>query len=187
MSGFGRKGLESQPGAGPAPQNYVHTGGEGLRNSARAPLHTQPRDGQMSSKAEAFIASERARKAENAQARSIRMDGPGISDFAADYRSSAPPERSLVMAYVLWFVLGQVSAHRFYLGAYRSACAQVGLFAFWLVVAMSTPTGAQNTVGPILAIAVIGWCVWVIGDVFFIRRIHRKLCRQPDKAAAVFA
>ncbi len=175
MSGFGRKGLEGQPSPGFA-QHPAQGGLDGLRNTARGPFQTQPRDGDMSRKLDAFVAAERAQRSQG-----------GISEAAASYRNTDRPERSLMMAYLLWFILAQVSAHRFYLGAYRSAFAQVGLFAFWLLLALGTPSGAYNVMGPILAIAVIGWALWVLGDVFFIHRIHRNLCRKPGEVATVFA
>lgn len=164
---FGRKGL------GP---------GESARGALRP---TRPAaDDDIARKREAFLAAERARR--------VDAEG-GVSDLAARYRSSGHtafsqvrPERPLYMAYLLWFVLGQISAHRFYLGAYRSALVQVGLFAFWVSSAFVF-AGKFDTVGPIVAVALIAWAAWVIGDVFFIHRIHRKLCRQPGEAAAAAA
>lgn len=185
MGGFGRKGLEGhQP-----PQSTslaAQSGLAGLRNAAGGSLQAQPANNPtVSSRVEAFLASERQRAREASAGASGRSEGD-VSPFTAGYPDSARPERSLGMAYLLWFILGQVSAHRFYLGAYRSAVAQVGLFAFWLGLALSTPEGAQNTVGPILAVAVIGWALWLLADVFFIRGIHRRLCRQRGDAAAAF-
>lgn len=163
---FGRKGL-------------------GPGQSAPSPSRTTrpAADDDIARKREAFIASERARRAEEG--------GGGISEIAAHYGGSARfpltrvrPERSLFMAYLLWFILGQISAHRFYLGAYRSAIAQVALFFFWVALALAAPERSYNTLGPVLAVLVIGWILWIVGDVFLIRGIHRKLCRQPSEAAA---
>lgn len=180
MSGFGRKGLEGQP---PQQQDSAgQTGLEGLRNSARGAFQPQSATPAMSSRVDAFLAAERARPAVAAGSSQA-----GISDFAANYRDTAKPTRSLLMAYLMWFIAGQVSAHRFYLGAYRSAVAQVGLFVFWLVLVFGTPKGAQNAMGPVLVVVLVAWGLWVFGDVFFIRRLHRELCRQPNDAAAAFA
>jgi hypothetical protein len=179
VGGFGRKGLEGQP----QPTGFAAPGGiEELRNSARS--SAQQANPAMASRVDGFLASERQRAREAGVSGVSRA---GVSDFAFGHRDSAGPERSLVIAYLLWFILGQVSAHRFYLGAYRSAIAQVGLFAFWLLLALSTPEGAENAVGPVLALAVIGWALWILADVFFIYRIHRRLCRQASDAAAAFA
>jgi hypothetical protein len=164
---FGRKGLG--PGD-PAPGGI-----NALRNT-----RPRPADDEIARKREAFLAAERGRRAEQVG---------GFSDHPSTY-ASPRPERSLLMAYLLWFILGQVSAHRFYLGAYRSAVMQVGLFFFWVALAMTAPEGSYNTLGPLLAVLVIGWVLWIVGDVFFIRGIHRKLCRRPGEAvaeAAVFA
>src|SRR5688572_6897307 len=180
VSGFGRKGLEGQQRTGLALSHPAQAGIGGLRNAARAPFQPQPASSETSRNVEAFIAAERARRAQ------AGGEG-GISDAATGYRSSDRPERSLPLAYLLWFILAQVSAHRFYLGAYRSAFAQVGLFAFWVGLALMTPKDSFDTVGPVVAIALIAWALWVLADVFFIHRIHRKLCRKPGSAAEAFA
>ena len=166
---FGRKGLE--PG----------------QSAPGAPRVTRPAaDDEIARKREAFIAAERARRGET--------ESGGVSDVAARYQSTGHtpfsqvrPERSVWMAYLLWFILGQISAHRFYLGAYRSAIAQTGLFFSWVVLALAAPTRSHDTLGPVLAVLMIGWIIWVVGDVFLIRGLHRKLCRQPGEAAAAAA
>ena len=172
VSGFGRKGLEGAPG------QPTHAGLEGLRNPSRSPVQAHA-GGEMSRKVDALLAAERARNAQVA--------GSGLSDAAADYRNVVRPVRSLTMAYLLWFLFGQLSAHRFYLGAFRSALAQLGLLAFSLFLAFGTPLDSYDSVGPVLAIVLIGWILWVLGDVFFIHRLHRELCRKPGEVAAVFA
>ncbi len=161
---FGRKGL--------GPGDPARGGLDALRNTG-----PHAADDEITRKREAFIAAERARQAEQAG---------GISEFASTY-SPPRPERSLLMAYLLWFILGQVSAHRFYLGAYRSAVMQVGLFFFWVALAITAPQASYNTLGPLLAVLVIGWALWILGDVFLIRGLHRKLCRRPGEAAAAAA
>jgi len=184
VSGFGRKGLDGaqQPSQGFAPQrgHTAQNGIEGLRNSARGPALTQPRNSEMSQRTSAFLAGERSRNAQLGSA-------GGISDAAAGYRNSAKPERSLTMAYVLWFFGGQVSAHRFYLGAYRSACAQVGLLFGPLLIALALPKWTVISITPLIGASIVAWALWVLGDVFFIHRIHRNLCRKPGESAAAFA
>jgi TM2 domain-containing membrane protein YozV len=165
---FGRKGL-------------------GPGESAPSPLRTTrpAADDDIARKREAFLAAERARRAES--------EG-GVSDLAARYPNSSHtpfsqvrPQRHLYMAYLLWFVLGQISAHRFYLGAYHSAIAQVGLFFAWVALALAAPERSQDTIGPVLMVLMIGWILWIVADVFLIRGLHRKLCRQPGEAAAAAA
>ena len=180
MSGFGRKGLEQFAGQGAAPPSRpAQSGLDGLRNTARGSLQSASHGADTSRKVEAFLTGERQRRMQEGAA--------GLSDIAASHRNADRPQRSLTMAYLLWFVLGQVSAHRFYLGAYRSAFAQLGLFAFWIVLALGAPEGSYGVLGPILGLTVIGWALWILGDVFFIHRIHRELCRKPGETAAVFA
>ena len=144
-------------------------GRKGLGPGESAPGALRPTrpaaDDDIARKREAFLAAERARR--------VDAEG-GVSDLAARYQSSGHTAFS------------QTSAHRFYLGAYRSALVQVGLFAFWVSSAFVF-AGKFDTVGPIVAVALIAWAAWVIGDVFFIHRIHRKLCRQPGEAAAAAA
>src|SRR6478735_8281065 len=179
VSGFGRKGLAGQP---VQPQHYGHAAQdslEGLRNAARGSFHTQPGNPQMSAKVNAFLAAERARETQPAGNPGVAQ--AGLSDFAANYRSTAKPARNLTMAFVLWFFAGQVSAHRFYLGAYRSAFAQLGLFALWLTLGISGSAADGAALEPIFLVALAAWSFWILGDVFFIRRLHRQLCRQPDE------
>lgn len=155
---FGRKGL------GPG------------QSAPSAPRPTRPADDEIARKREAFIAAERARRGET--------ESGGVTEVAERYRSTGHtpfsqvrPERSLFMAYLLWFILGQISAHRFYLGAYQSACIQAACYVLALVFLAS---------GAFVPGAVLGvvWALWIIADVFLIRGLHRKLCRQPGEAAA---
>jgi len=184
MTGFGRKGLDQQVDMAPSAPSAL----AGLRNGAGRPAFGAQSSGAApSSRIDAFIAAERARNAE--ESRSTRGSGEaGISEAAANYKSMAtPPTRSLWMAYLLWFLFGQLSAHRFYLGAYQSAMVQVGLFVTVLFLALSAPGGSISTLGPVMLVLIVVWALWVVGDVFVIHRIHRKLCRQPGEFASAFA
>src|SRR6478735_7135477 len=149
MSGFGRKGLGGAPPMVPS-GHTAQTGLDRMRNTARGQHPVQPLGGDIPRKVDAFRAAERTQRSES-----------GISDVAAGYRNTVRPKRSLFLAYLLWFIGGQVSAHRFYLGAYRSAFAQFGLLVFPLALALATPEGSFNAVGPILAISLIAWGLWV--------------------------
>ena len=184
MTGVGRKGVDQQVNLAPSAPSTL----DGLRNNASRPsFRTQPGGAAPSSRVDAFIAAERARNAE--QPRSSRGSAEaGISDLAANFRgTAAPPTRSLWMAYLLWFLFGQVSAHRFYLGAYRSAIAQVGLFVAVIVLALGASKESYRTIGPVMGLFIVAWALWVLGDVFFIHRIHRNLCRRPAELANAFA
>ncbi len=187
MTGFGRKGLDQQVNLAPSAPN-ASGALDGLRNNGSRPAFgAQSGGAAASSRVDAFIAAERARNAE--ESRSTRGSGEaGISEAAASYKSmAAPPTRSLWMAYLLWFLFGQLSAHRFYLGAYQSAIVQVGLFVTVIFLALSAPGGSISTLGPVMVALIVVWALWVVGDVFVIHRIHRRLCRQPGEFASAFA
>jgi hypothetical protein len=163
---FGRKGLG--PGD-PAPGGI-----EALRN-------TRPRpDDELARKREAFLAAERERRLQSAE--------DGLSGAEPGYEGRAiRPERSLAMAYVLWFLFGQFSVHRFYLGRLQSAMIQFGLAAFsWMLILGGIGGGSGNLGLTGLAVLVV-WGLWVLGDVFFIHAIHRKHCRQPGELASAFS
>jgi TM2 domain-containing membrane protein YozV len=81
-------------------------------------------DSDMAARRAAFIASERARAQRQPEEPSRQSHGP----LRASGRSGKPVaagERSLLIAYLLWFFLGGCSAHRFYLGYTQSAIAQM--------------------------------------------------------------
>jgi TM2 domain-containing membrane protein YozV len=67
-------------------------------------------------------------------------------------------KKSIVVAYILWFFLGLLGAHRFYLGRAGTAVAQLALFLLGLVL-------AAVVVGLFLIAAV---AIWVVVDAFLI-------------------
>lgn len=135
-------------------------------------------DPELARRREAFLASERTRKAEA---------GDDFSSEAGTLKSKPAGDRSLALAYVLWFILGNLSAHRFYLGAYQSAVIQffVGVFS-WMLIFTSATTG-DGTFGIAGFAVLIGWGLWVLGDVFFIHRLYNRRYRRPSEVAATFA
>jgi TM2 domain-containing membrane protein YozV len=81
------------------------------------------------------------------------------------------PEKSVMLAYLIWFLLGQLSAHRFYLGSIQSGIIQIGFGFFGLaLVLVGSPWGFLGIFFLII------WGMWVLGDVFMIPSIHRKYC-----------
>jgi TM2 domain-containing membrane protein YozV len=174
MSGFGRKGVTEGRGG----QEPLEMGIDALRNGIHRPVarpaaqHSAPIDSDLARKREAFLAAERARG----------QSGPRIDSIdTSQFRSfSAKPERSLPMAYLIWFLLCNVSGHRFYLGAYRSAMIHISmtLVGMALVLSGSIPLGATLWGASM---------VWALGDVFFIHKLHRNLCRQREDFGTAFA
>ena len=66
--------------------------------------------------------------------------------------------KSVGAAYLLWFFLGTVGAHRFYLGRVGSGGAQLILFVLGCLTAFIV-------VGAVL---LVGLCIWWIVDAFLI-------------------
>ena len=172
---FGRKGIE--PGAAPAV-----SGLDTLRNGARP---TQPRQpsapsDDLARKREAFLAAERARRGESGEG--------GLSSSGGGYCAAAVrPERSLAMAYVLWFLFGQFSVHRFYLGRFQSAVIQFALAMFSWMLILGGIGGGSGSMGLAGFAVLVVWGLWVLSDVFFIHSIHRKHCRRPGELVSTFA
>ncbi len=81
------------------------------------------------------------------------------------YTNGTNHQRSLVLAYVLWFFLGQLGIHRFYTGRVGSGIAQLLL----------------GVIGYLTAWILIGWLflfilwIWWFIDIFLIP----GMCREP--------
>ncbi|MBC2777421.1 TM2 domain-containing protein [Parasphingopyxis marina] len=165
---FGRKG---QPdGTGETAQPTAAFGRKG-----------EP-DEEMARKREAFIQAERARAAAG-EGDFGTGDGPGLTAAAAAQPAPAA-EKSKAMAYLLWFLACTLSAHRFYLGAYRSAVTQVGGWVFgWLLVWMSTFDKNDGDVALVGMLIMVAASIWMLLDVFFIPDLYRKAVRpRPQNA-----
>jgi hypothetical protein len=170
MSGFGRKGTTTG-GAG---------SGGAFAQGSRAPSAIAATSGGLDSdlvtKREAFLTAERARR---------NPDQPEVNGDAlpASHRPARPrPERSMIMAYVWWFILAQISAHRFYLGATNSAIAQVCMFVGWVALILIGPPAT------FLGLAVMGlWILWILADAFLIPGLHRKYTEDAGKVTQIFS
>ena len=105
---------------------------------------------------------------------------PGISEIAA--RTSIKPKaaksgaagtnRSMVLAYVLWYFAAAIAAHRFYLGAIQSAIAMTALFWVGLLTMYFVP--------PLGLVLFGGWFIWAIVDMFLIPGMVRATRAAPD-------
>nr|WP_298926764.1 TM2 domain-containing protein [uncultured Erythrobacter sp.] len=205
--GFGRKGLPAGEVAAPI--------AAGFGKAPSAGGEPQMSDDELAAKREAFIASERARKAGLSQPTTfnpadtkgprsttfdhLRNDARPASPLASRFQESVPassprasirarktsmfgpPEKRHVgIAYLCWFVLGQVSLHRFYCGDTKGAIAQVATFGFALLALLT---------GSIIGMVAFGiWALWIFADLFLIPGILRRFQREHrDMSSSVFA
>ena len=142
---FGRRGMDAAAPAGRRAQLIAPT----------AP----PAENELERRRAEFLASERARS-EQAVDVEHRRAAPAV---AAPIFASG---RSLGIAYVLWLLLGLVSAHRFYLGRPLTGIAQTSL---WYVSLMFYMAGHEVAVGTLGA-----GLLWVAVDSYFIPGLTRE-------------
>ena len=116
-------------------------------------------DADLAARRAAFLAEERAR------AQSARTEDRAFDDGLP--RSRAPvAEKSMGIAYLLWFFLGGLGAHRFYLGAHSSAMMQLILAPIgWSMLLARQPIG-------LLVVLLAG--LWILTDAFVIPGMVRK-------------
>lgn len=166
--GFGRKGVVS--GQAPATVSF---------GQPRTATMAAPAD-DLSPAARAFLAAERARSAEDKHRPEPSAAAASAAASATKYApSKGGTDRSLVIAYVFWWFAGPLAAHRFYLGAYKSAWAMIGLFWGGLVIAGVMSKQSSLWIGglavPPPGIAMILVCmVWILIDAFLIPGLRRK-------------
>jgi TM2 domain-containing membrane protein YozV len=114
----------------------------------------------MEARRAAFIAAERARREQLAD--SVDHDRPRASSAAMPVYA---PEKTNGTAYLLWFFLGGLSAHRFYLGSPVSAAIQLSL----------TPLGYGLLIGksPAGFFILLAVWLWILSDAFVIPSLTR--------------
>jgi hypothetical protein len=145
-------------------------------------------NGDMARKREAFIQAERARSAaENGTSGGNGGSAPGLTAAAGQAPVRVVTEKSMLVAYVLWFFACAISAHRFYLGAFRSAAAQAGMWITgWLTIWAGATTKGSSL--PFFGLALMGVAgIWMLVDVFLIPGLHRKATQPRQDFAATFA
>jgi len=160
---FGRKGLA--PGERALPPGPAGFG--------------RQREGQdeVAARRAAFLAEERAR---GQAPQSLPVDdAPAFSPSPAN---TARREKSMSAAYILWFFLGGLSAHRFYLGFTTSAIIQ----ALLAPMAYMMMLGASLGLG--LVCLIVAW-IWIISDVFTIPGMLRQANERVSRLSVqtVFA
>lgn len=174
--GFGRKGVV----AGVTPPSA--STGFGQHRTAAA-----DRDDGLSAAARAFLAQEHGN-------RGSRSDDAGALGPGHSGRSASGGERSMLLAYVLWWFAAPLGAHRFYLGAYRSAIAMFTLF--WGGILLGAVMSKQSTVSaggvfvpPVGISMVLIWIVWCLVDAFLIPGMVRRWRTAHDRPGldSVFA
>lgn len=161
--GFGRKGVDH------------------AMDAASAPTLRQAQSDGLSPAARAFLAADRAQRAPEPDDR-VRTDAAFASAIAAErsrprQRRSGVSDRSMFVAYVLWWFSSPIAAHRFYLRHYSSAWAMLGLFIGGFALAVVWP--------PLTVLAWIAWFLWVVVDAFKIPGMTRT-CNGPG-VGEVFA
>jgi hypothetical protein len=77
-----------------------------------------------------------------------------------------PHQRSLTLAYLFWFIAGQVSLHRFYCGQSQSAFMQIGLLVGSLLIGLIFV--------PMAIAGLFFWCAWIIVDLFLMPGMMRR-------------
>jgi hypothetical protein len=174
MSGFGRKGLATGEVGGGAAGGFGQARGF---STAQATTPRAPAD-DMSPELRAFLAEERARKA--------AVSEPGLTDISTGFErpvaraaQRSGGERSMVLAYVIWWFGGILGFHRFYLRAYQSGFAYLGLFWGGLLIAAVTSTQSSASIGGVFlpppGIAmVLATFVWFFIDAFLIPGLTRR-------------
>ena len=85
----------------------------------------------------------------------------------SDVRFQRHDERSIVIAYLLWFFLGALGAHRFYLGYNSSGIAMALLLPASIVIGLFTLSFTIFWTGLLLL------SLWVLADAFMIPFLAR--------------
>ncbi|HEV2818054.1 MAG TPA: TM2 domain-containing protein [Allosphingosinicella sp.] len=127
-------------------------------------------DADLAARRAAFLAEERARSARAAN----DVAEPGFRPAAAS-RPVFIREKSLGTAYLLWFFLGGLSAHRFYLGLPSSGAIQLVL----------TPLGYGLLLGksPVGLLVLLFVWVWILSDAFVIPSLARNANERVRRTA----
>lgn len=169
--GFGRKVVPT-----------ASIGGGVSLGKAPAPAALSP-EAEMAARRAAFLAEERARREREAEqpdrdddeyagTRSFGSD----RRYGSDRRTGSGPQRSMALAYILWFFLGGFSAHRFYLGYTTSGAVQ--LLMRFLGLGLMFQSGPDVSSSILLGLMLSGVsAIWLLADLFIIP----SMCRNPER------
>ena len=148
---FGRKGMAGAPA-----QRRTGLVAHQPRSFQPASREHAP-ESDVESRRAAFLAAEHSRKEERAEAASL------LGRWKPERGIVGP--RSLMIAYLLWILLGPLGAHRFYLGRHMSGALLAGLtFASWALVIGQTYEAFAG---------VLAGALWMFADGFLIKSMHR--------------
>jgi TM2 domain-containing membrane protein YozV len=122
-------------------------------------------DEEIEARRAAFLAEEQARAKSSALPFAATSE-IALRAFKAEVEFAAlPADRSLKVAYLLWFVTGLAGGHRFYLRRPLTGAIQALVFAGCLGAVVAQYYTA-------FAGLALSW-LWMLADGFLIRRMHR--------------
>lgn len=124
----------------------------------------------MDARREAFIAAERARRQQEGE----HVEPIGSDDLPAF--SNAQP-KSIGTGYLLWFLLGQFAAHRFYVGSSSMAFAQISLRLVGVLLFLSA-----NFYGLYLLGAALVW--WAVDGIMLPDLVRQDNARNRSTTRA---
>ena len=156
-----------------------------FRNSAQAPARPAQRmaEERVGELGLPVSQEEQIRAAARGMASSQRAAAPAFSGNGAPprktYMFGDPAKRSLGIAYLIWFVIGQTGLHRAYCGNVESAFYQVGLLIGSVVTLFIFP--------PLGIVGFAAWVCWIIGDLFMMPGMLRKFKEAHTYHTGVFA
>jgi TM2 domain-containing membrane protein YozV len=162
---FGRKGAIGAASA--APRIGLVAG----QPRSFQPMHKRPpsSDDEIEARRAAFVAEERARTGSGRASIELPFSAAtesALQAFKAQVEfDTLPADRSLKIAYLLWFVTGLAGGHRFYLRRPLTGALQALLFACCIGAAIAEYYPAFAGLG-------VSW-LWMVADGFLIRRMYR--------------
>jgi len=163
---FGRKNLE---GCAPSPPRAGLVAGQ---PRSFQPMHNQPpqSDDELEARRAAFVAEERARSGTKGEEVPDEAREQALRKFKAEAAPLPPTDRSLKVAYALWFLTGLAGGHRFYLRRPVTGTVQAALFlGCWGATFLEYYAAFGG-----LALS----CIWMIADGFLIERLHKTSGRE---------
>lgn len=138
----------------------------------------------IAAKRAAFIAAERAQ-------REAEGHGPHEAAPTVTYVPAGPfyvRDKSMGLAYVLWFLLGGLSVHRFYLGYATSGAIQLFLRLGGAAIILGGGRGIDPAMAWLAILMILAGSLWMLFDAFLIPGMVRQGSGgRPTEAARIFA